>query len=125
MYNGPKLGFDLSKQAVKCAKLIHPGTKFYVGSFSDVPEIGTIKIAIFVNFTAGLEGSIVYAEVASLLKSNNVESIIVDTFPKTSFSYPFLHDWQEYFGSGYKCVKRRGFRAAENNRRFIEFWEKV
>lgn len=121
---GKKYGFDITEETVRAAKLLHPRTEFYKGSFEDV-AIGRIDMLILLNFMHGIKEEELKEKIDFLIHRNDVRMICFDTFLRASEDYPYLHQGQKLFGNEYYLERRsRGFAAAGNNRRYIEFWGK-
>ena len=121
---GEKYGFDITEENVRVAKLIHPKTKFYKGSFEDV-AVGHIDMLILLNFMHGIKEEELKHEISILKQRNDVHTVCFDTFLRPSNDYPNVHQGKSILGEEYSLVKRsRGFAAAGNNRRYIEFWRK-
>lgn len=123
--NGSKrYGFDISLEAIKCATLLYPNVIFEQGSIDDV-RIGKIHVLIMVNWCQGIDKQTISSWIKTLLDNNTVDLFVVDRFYMKSASYPFCHDWGEILGDDYSLLHRsRGFNAAEDNRRYIEFWKR-
>jgi hypothetical protein len=122
--NGDKYGYDISKEAVRCASMLHKRTHFIIGSCDNV-KLGKIKCLIMVNWIQDESDDNVKQWIRMLKTNNNIECFIVDKFVMTTESYRYLHDWQMILGEEYKLKSRsKGFAAAQNNRRFIEVWSK-
>lgn len=123
-WHGKRYGFDISQEAIKSAKIIHPLVVFKQGSITDI-SLGDIKLLVMVNWPQGIDGESLREWICQLKMSNVVDIFVVDSFFKSSKSYPYCHDWGQILGDDYKLKYRSwGFEAAEDNRRFIEFWER-
>ena len=121
---GHRIGFDQTIETIKCAKLLHPLTRFEVGSFDNV-AIGKIDVLIMVGFLHCIDDDDLVVSLNRLLSQNDVGMICFDTQLRESQDYPHIHKGNELFSGKYELIKRsKGFSCSGNNRRYIEFWRK-
>lgn len=119
-----KIGFDLSPDTIRCAKLLHPFTRFRVGSFEEV-AVGDIEILILVGFMHGINPDDAKRKIGQLMTRNNVHIVCFDTYLHENDDYPHVQSGAYLFGNNYHLARRsRGYYAAGRNRRYIEFWKK-
>jgi len=119
---GSKIGYDISPEAIRAARFIHPQCKFDVGTFSDVAG-HKIAILIAVNFLHAIEISEVENMFNALLSKNDVRMIVVDQVQNPPYQY--LHDYVKLLGKfGYSLSSFRGFEAWKGSRRKVLYFKK-
>lgn len=119
-----KIGYDIDEKVIKGARIAHPGIRFQVGEFAPDIRGEHISVLIAVNFLYSLEGKIVEKEFQKLVINNDIKYIITETMYPATPNYPHSHDMDKILGENYTCIRKRGFAAAENSRRFILLYAK-
>lgn len=119
-----KRGYDIDEKVIRAAKVIHPGIQFQVEKFA--PDIRGERIFIFiaVNFLYEIDSRTVEESFKKLIADNDIQYIITEMMYPSTQNYPYSHDMNKILGSNYTCVKKRGFSAAENSRRYILLYAK-
>ncbi len=117
-----KHGYDIERKQIYCARLLHPFTSFYQGSFLDVKE-KEIDVLICINLIHIIPHEEMKTYISGLLKNNKVHYFLIDTF-KSSAHYRYSHDIGDLLGSEYRLIRKKGIRAAYGERRSIELWKK-
>lgn len=79
-----------------------------------------------VNFIHMIEPKVLKDELSMLLKKNDVNMFVLDTFQKNQGTeYHYSHDGRFLFDGKYELRKKsRGFKASSAARRYVEYWEK-
>lgn len=119
-----KIGFDLSSNVLKGAKLLHPNVKFYKGTFENI-NCQNISCLIMVNFIHVISPDKLKKDIGQVLNKSKVEMFVFDTFrDNKGTEYVYSHDGNYLFDGKYKLIKRsRGFMAAHGAKRYIEYWK--
>ena len=119
-----KIGFDRCSKVLKAARLVHPNVIFYQGTFRDV-NYREISCLIMINFIHTIPTDKLKEDINRILNKSKVEMFVLDTFRNNKGTeYTYSHDGNYLFDGKYKLIKRsKGFIAAHNAKRFIEYWK--
>ena len=119
-----KIGYDITRETVKCARLLHPTTSFQVGSYDSV-QVGKIDLLIIAGVLHRISDEELSKWFNCLKKNNDIKEICVDTQLRATSDYPCVHEYHKIIGNEYHLINRsRGFMTIGNNRRYIEFYKK-
>lgn len=117
-----KVGFDIQKEAINAAKIIHPFSNFLVGGFYSVVNMN-IDFLIIVNFTHGIEPTVLKRSLEILLKKNNVRNIVMDV--TNGYGYRYHHQLREILGEEYDRKKKsKIFYYGKKAKRWVEIYER-
>lgn len=121
---GRRMGYDIDEKVIRAAKIVHPLTKFHVGSFRDI-QGKKFSVVIAVNFLHFIPPAQVQAELTLFLKCNNVSMLVIDHVQAPPYEYS--HDFDAMLESaGYRRIySSRGFEAVNGSRRYIWFYRKT
>lgn len=119
-----KIGLDRCPKVLRAARLLHPDIAFYEGSFKNV-RCRKISCFIMINFIHIIPPDKLKEDIERILGSSKVEMFVYDTFRENmGTEYRYSHDGNYLFGGKYKLIKRsKGFIAAHNAKRYIEYWQ--
>lgn len=119
-----KIGFDLSANVLKAARLIHPTVVFRKGTFNNI-HYGNVSCLIMINFIHAISYEDLKKYIDEVLDKNKVEMFVLDTFRNNAGTeYTYSHDGNFLFDGKYKLYKRsQGFSASNGAKRYIEYWK--
>lgn len=117
-----KIGFDIQKEAIAAAQILHPFTKFISGGFSKIVNLD-IEYLIIVNFTHGMDSENLRRKINTLDRKNNIKNIIMDV--SCGPNYKYQHNLEKIIGSNYKIIKKsKQFFYGSTGKRWIEIYER-
>ena len=121
-----KAAYDINPRNIGVGEWLYPKVKFHLGTFHDV-EKGKIDCLIMVNFIHMIEPKELKEELTMLLKMNDVNMFVFDTFQKNQGTeYCYSHDGQYLFEGKYELMKKsQGFKTGSGARRYVEYWGKM
>lgn len=116
-----KIGYDIDKKAILAARILHPGTKFRVGSFDSLRD-EKISVLIAVNFLHRITYEDCCRYFREMFSRNEVELVVVDEVQSPPYQY--AHDYEELFEKlGYALEYRScGYTTWERSRRKILYF---
>lgn len=120
-----KLGFDLDKRIVLGAKILHPLTKFSVGSFSDVHEMQPLCL-IAVNILHFLDPDYVVRVFGDIKNNNMLKYVVIDELHDTCGTvYKYEYNGLRLLGDDYR-IKYRSCRiqASDGACRYVVVYER-
>jgi len=105
-----KTGYDLDPHVIRAARLVHPKTKFHVGTFTQVRG-RKIAIAIACNFMHDIPSEQVQEYLTDFLTDNDVALFVVDRVPAPPYDYS--HDYDDMLAplQYHRIYTSRGFDA--------------
>lgn len=119
-----KIGYDLSLNVLKGARLLHPDVIFHQGTFSNV-NCKKIRCLIMVNLIHVIPPDKLKKSIEQILDKSKVEMFVLDTFrDNEGTEYIYSHDGNYLFDGKYKRIKcSNAFLAAHSAKRYIEYWK--
>lgn len=115
-----RLGIDISKQAIKAAKILFPSAKFAAGTFDKVKN-KKIDCLITVNFMHEISPEILQKYYKDFCHYNKVKYIIFDSV--VSKRYEYNHKAEEILGQDWKLIKKLGRYTANCGYRIIAVYK--
>lgn len=119
-----KLGYDIDRKAILAARLLHPETRFRVGTF-DAIRGRKIAILMALNFLHKVNYEDCYRYFRELICQNEVGAVVVDEVQSPPYQY--AHDYMTLFEKlGYTLKYRsKGYVANERTLRKILYFIKT
>lgn len=123
--NKNKLGFDLDKRIVLGARILHPLTKFRVGSFSDVHELQPLCL-IAVNILHFLNPDYVERVFGDVKSNNTLKYVVIDELHDTGGTvYKYEYSGLKLLGDDYRIKYRsRRIQASDGACRYVVVYER-
>lgn len=118
-----KLGYDIDRKAIRAARILHPLTRFRVGTFDAIRD-EKISVLMALNFLHRVNDEDCFRYFSELISFNKVEVIVVDAVQSPPYQY--VHDYERLFGGlGYVLEhKSRGYATWGRSLRKILYFRK-
>lgn len=116
------VGIDLSPEVIRAARLLHPKTKFFVGSFENVSR-KKIDCLITVNFMHAIEPNQLKEYYRNFFLQNRIKYVVFDSVASPAYQYNHLAS--KMFGDLYKKKKSIGRYRVARGIRTIDLYERI
>lgn len=119
-----RIGYDISIEVLRAAKLLHPKIKFQEGTFKNV-ECGDISCFIMIDFIHTIPYEKLKSAIDEVLKNNRVDMFVLDTFVNNEGTeYTYSHSGKYLFGKNYRLARKSpAFPCAHGATRYVEYWK--
>ncbi len=120
-----KQGYDLDNKIVFGAKILHPCTKFNVGSFMDVQECQKLCL-IAVNILHFLDPDYVERVICDIKNNNDLDYVVIDELHDTVGTvYKYEYNGLKLLGDDFRIKYRsRRIQASEGACRYVVVYER-
>lgn len=118
-----KLGYDIDRKAIRAARILHPRTRFRVGTF-DAIRGEKISVLLALNFLHRVNDEDCFRYFSELISHNRVETIVIDAVQSPPYQY--AHDYEKLFEKlGYTLeYKSRRYEAQGRSQRRILYFRR-